>query len=67
MIEFLEDYDTVYLAVVGFSIIFFVFVITKSIIEIRRFVAKEKKIQKLESKYDHLRQHRQNLIVNFFY
>jgi len=63
MLEFLEEYDTLYLALVGFSIIFFTAVITQTVREIRRFVEKEKALTKIEKRYDGMRQHRQNLIV----
>lgn len=63
MLEFLEDYDTVFLGIVGFSVIFFIFVITKATIEVRRYMEKEKRIKGIEDRYDQLRQHRKNLIV----
>ena len=63
MLKFLENYDLMYLSMIGFSTILFTYVITKTVLEIRRFVKKEKAITKLEKKYDNLRQHRENLIV----
>jgi hypothetical protein len=63
MLDFLEDYDTLYIGLIGFSIIFFIAVITQAIREIRIYVKKEKAISKIETRYDNMRQHRQNLIV----
>lgn len=64
VLDFIEDSDPIFLALIGFSIVFFSVVITKSVKEVNKAVKKEKAIRKLEGRYDSLCQHRSNLIVS---
>lgn len=59
-----KNLDLVYTTLVLFSILFFAYVIRTAYKGINKMVVKERNISKIEEKYNRLRDHRANLMVN---